>query len=161
MKKLFILSLVSLLFLSTETFAQNYKTAIGVRGGFYNGITVKHFTGASNAIEGLATSRWNGFNLTLLWDWDNQIADVDGLSWFYGIGGHIGTWDNDLNAPWYDPNYNGRYTIIGIDGIIGLEFTIPNAPINFQLDYKPIFDLVGYNGFRGDVGALSIRYAIK
>ncbi|MDH5382724.1 MAG: hypothetical protein OEW75_17850 [Cyclobacteriaceae bacterium] len=163
MKKVAILSAVFLAFLSFEIKAQNYKTAIGIRGGLYNGLTIKHFTGGNKAIEGLLASRWGGFNITGLLEFDNSISDVDGLSWFYGFGGHIGSWGNNKSAYFYDPNQPDtyRYTIIGLDGILGLEFTIPNAPFAFQLDWKPVFNLSGYNGFIGDGGAFSIRYAIK
>lgn len=150
MKKLLMISVLVLLAGMGTLKAQNYNTAIGIRGGLYNGITLKHFTGGNKALEGILVTRWNAFNFTGLLEFDNSIADVDGLSWLYGIGAHIGNYDNVDKVD---------YTVIGVDLILGLEFTIPNAPICFQLDYKPVMNLVGTSGFVGDGGALSIRYA--
>ena len=74
-----------------------------------------------------------------------------------GPGGHIGNVDGNYNR--LDPA--NRITVIGVDAIIGLDFTIPNAPINLQVDYKPGIHLVGWNEPWVDSFAVSIRYAIK
>ena len=162
MRKLVLVTILSLFAFSFQTMAQNYNLGIGIRTGYFNGLTVKKFTGGTTAIEGLLTTRWNGFTIAGLLEFDNAIADVDGLSWFYGFGGHVGFWENNSNAWYYDPDYTGnQHTVIGLDGILGLEWTIPNAPLSFQLDWKPEFHLIGATGFRGDGAALSIRYAIK
>ncbi|MDH5398176.1 MAG: hypothetical protein OEX02_08525 [Cyclobacteriaceae bacterium] len=158
MKKLFFIGLLLLIVGLSDGSAQNYRTAIGFRGGLSNGLTVKHFIGGKAAVEGILATRWNSFNITALYEMDYAIADVNGLSWFWGVGGHIGFWDGST-SPWW--NDNVTHTVIGVDGILGLEFTIPNAPICFQLDYKPGFNLVGYQGYWGDEFAVSIRFAIK
>jgi hypothetical protein len=51
-----------------------------------------------------------------------------------------------------------NYTVIGIDGILGIEYNFEEVPINIGVDWKPAFNLTGYSGFWGDGGALSIRY---
>ena len=50
------------------------------------------------------------------------------------------------------------YTVIGIDGIIGLEYSFTEIPINVSIDWKPVLNIIGYSGFWGDGGALSVRY---
>jgi hypothetical protein len=50
------------------------------------------------------------------------------------------------------------YTVIGVDGILGLEYNFSEVPINISIDWKPAFNLVGYSRFFGDGGALSLRY---
>ena len=57
---------------------------------------------------------------------------------------------------WGEPGT--KYTIIGIDGILGIEYNFEEVPINIGLDWKPAFNLTSYSGFWGDGGALSIRY---
>ncbi len=154
MKKL-ILSFTFLFFLSGVTLAQNYTTGIGLRGGFSNGLTVKHFVSANNALEGILSTRWGGFNVTGLYEIHNYPFAVQGLSWYYGFGAHIGFWDgNDVG--WADDD--GAYTVIGADGVIGLEYNFVEVPINLSLDWKPSLNLIGHSGFWGDGGALSIRY---
>jgi len=140
-------------------FSQEYNTAIGIRGGFAQGLTIKHFIGQQKALEGILATRWGGYSIIGLYEINKPINDADGLSWFYGLGGHIGFWDSADNRGWW-PNDTGQKTVIGFDLIIGLEYTIPNAPINFQLDYKPAFHFVGYQGTGWDGGAFSVRFTL-
>ena len=53
----------ALLLLSASTInAQSYRTGIGARLGFFNGITAKHFVSPNNAVEGILNFRWGGAN---------------------------------------------------------------------------------------------------
>lgn len=154
MKKVFLASTLFLLVVLSAN-AQDYNTGIGVRGGLSNGLTVKHFIESDRAIEGLLSSRWRGFNITGLYEIHAQAFDTPRLNWYYGFGGHIGFWDGYKDHPWFN---DGTYTIIGIDGIIGIEYNIEPIPFNISLDWKPGFNIIGYTGFWGDELALSIRY---
>jgi len=136
--------------------AQDYTTGIGVRGGFYNGLTIKHFISERAAIEGIISSRWKGFNITGLYEIHQQAFDVAHLNWYYGAGGHIGFWKGK-DVSWGD-NREDDYTVVGIDGILGIEYNFQEIPINLSLDWKPTMNIIGYSGFWGDGGALSIRY---
>ncbi len=137
--------------------AQDYNTGIGIRGGFSNGLTVKHFIEPKSAIEGILSTRWNGFIVTGLYEVHNQAFNAERLKWYFGFGGHIGFWNGN-----YDKNYWGdygtSYTVVGIDGILGLEYSFEEVPLNLSLDWKPAFNFVGYSGFWADGGALSLRY---
>lgn len=154
MKKI-ILTLTLVIFISTFGSAQDYNTGVGLRLGFSNGLTVKHFLSQRSAVEGLLATRWRGFEITGLLEVHNQAFDVDRLKWYFGGGAHIGFWNGD-NTHWGDTGTN--YTIIGVDGILGIEYSFSEVPINLSLDWKPAFNLTGYTGFWGDGGALSIRY---
>jgi len=154
MKKLF-LALVLLLTTTLISNAQDYNTGIGFRGGFSNGLTVKHFVSSKDALEGILTSRWHGFNITGLYEIHNQAFDTPGLKWYYGFGGHIGFWDGHYN-PWF--HNSSTYTVIGVDGIIGMEYSFDEVPINLGLDWKPGLNLIGYTGFWADELALSVRF---
>jgi len=134
--------------------AQDYKTGIGLRGGFSQGLTIKHFLGEKAAVEGLFTTRWRGFEITGLYEIHNTAFEVDHLKWYYGAGAHIGFWDG--NSSWGTPGT--AYTVVGIDGILGIEYSFSEAPINIGLDWKPAINFIGYSGFWADGGALSIRY---
>ena len=134
--------------------AQEYTNGIGFRGGLFNGITFKHFTTDNMALEGILSSRWRGFQITGLVEHHKDINDVENLRWFYGYGAHIGFYD----GKYYPYGDELSYTNIGIDGIIGLEYVIPNAPVSLGIDWKPYFNLAGYTGFTGDAGAISIRF---
>ena len=135
--------------------AQDYNTGIGLRAGYWSGLTLKHFINKNAALEGLFDSRWHGFNLTGLYEIHNQAFETDRLNWYYGGGAHIGFYDT-TNKSWNDNS--GNYSIVGIDGILGIEYNFKEVPINLSLDWKPAFNLTGGTGFWGDGGALSIRY---
>jgi len=154
MKNLIFLLLIVLLF-GLESKSQDYNTGIGLRGGWGTGLTVKHFLGDKAAVEGILDSRWRGFSLTGLYEIHNTAFDIDRLNWYYGFGGHIGFW-NGKNVGWADDNNN--YTVIGIDGILGIEYNFDFIPINLSIDWKPALNLAGSSGFWGDGGAISIRY---
>lgn len=135
--------------------AQDYNTGIGVRGGFANGLTIKHFIGSNVALEGIIASRWRGLELTGLFEIHNVAFKAERLKWYYGFGGHVGFWDGKYTH-WGEPE--NTYTVIGVDGILGLEYSFNEIPFNISIDWKPAFNIVGYSGFWGDGGAISFRY---
>ena len=53
-----------LLAITSTISAQSYRTGIGGRVGFFNGITVKHFLNRNNAVEGIMSFRWDGVIIT-------------------------------------------------------------------------------------------------
>jgi hypothetical protein len=48
--------------------------------------------------------------------------------------------------------------VVGLDGILGLEYSFVGIPINISVDWKPAFNFAGHSGFWADGGAISIRY---
>lgn len=134
--------------------AQLYRTGIGARLGAYNGLTVKHFIANDRALEGLLTTRWRGFIVTGLYEFQRSFAEVDGLAWFLGGGAHFGSWSDGYS--YYGKQYNSGI-VIGIDFILGLEYKFQNAPFTISLDYKPAMNIIN-TGWWADGGALSIRY---
>ncbi|WP_162343432.1 hypothetical protein [Cyclobacterium salsum] len=151
---IFVFALMMGLGLLNESRAQTYATGIGLRAGVSNGLTVKHFIQSDVALEGILHSRWRGLVLTGLYEVHKDIREVRGLRWFYGGGAHIGSWNSGNTVK---RDYSGT-TIVGIDGIIGLDFKFADAPINLSLDYKPAFNIINDAGFWGDEVALSIRF---
>jgi hypothetical protein len=134
--------------------AQDYKTGVGLRVGNGIGFTVKHFVNQKATFEGLLLTRWHGFDLTGLYEVHNPAFDVDNMKWYYGGGAHIGFYDGN-DVEWGEPG--STYNVLGIDGIIGLEYTFDEAPINLSIDLKPALNLIGYTGLWAEFG-LSVRY---
>lgn len=153
MKK-FLLTTV-LFCLISFSFAQDYNTGIGLRGGFSNGLTVKHFVSNKAALEGILSTRWHGFEITGLYEIHNRAFNVDRLNWYFGAGAHVGFWDGN-RTKWADEDRS--YTVGGLDGILGIEYNIKAIPLNISLDWKPQLNFIGYSGFWADGGAISIRY---
>jgi hypothetical protein len=155
MKKV-VLTIAILISITFTLKAQNYYTGVGLRGGLSNGITVKHFVSETNAVEGIIASRWGGVLITGLFEFENEF-NTPGLTWFYGAGGHVGIWNTPKNASWWvDGDVSSP--IVGVDGIIGIEYTFDSVPISLSVDWKPAINLIGYTGAWADSGAFSIRY---
>ena len=152
MKKLLII-IILVAAAATAGYSQDYRTAIGLRLGYpANGLTVKHFLNEKNAVEGILATSYNGFVATALYENEHWTGHYPGLNWFWGFGGHIGFWDS---TPYFD-NIGGP--VIGVDFILGLEYTFDEVPINLSLDLVPTVNLIGYSGWGGLKSGLSIRY---
>lgn len=154
MKKIgLILSLVAL---STFSLAQNYKTAVGVKGGYpgYGSINGKHFLNSKTAIEGSIGGGSNTLWLQGLYELNFSLED--GLSWYAGGGANVGffSYKNPLN------NERTNNIMLGLNGIVGLEYTFEDFPLNVALDTGPNILLINSFGFGWGAG-LAVRYAIK
>lgn len=153
-----LLALVIIMASSAFTQAQSYSNAVGLRLGSSNGISFKHFMSEADAVEIIANTRWRGLQITALYERHQGLEISNQLKFYYGAGGHLGVWDNYDNHPWFDDKNNKQYVVVGIDGILGLEYIFKEVPIALSLDWKPEFNLVGYSGiWLGDSG-LSVRY---
>ena len=146
-------------FSSIHLSAQNYETGIGLRFGISNGITLKKFVSSEAAIEGIIALRKKGVGFTGLYEKHATAFDVKELQWYYGFGGHVGFWDD--HRKYSDPIFSeDAETRAGIDGILGLEYTIEEIPFSISMDYHPFVNLIGYNGLQG-TAAVSLRFILK
>ena len=156
---------------SSGSAAGAYTTGIGIRfGGWESGLTVKHFIKKTAAIEGILSTGWHyrGTRITGLYEIQKSINGAGGLSWFYGVGGHLGFYNEsywykgdckngqyEYQGRWY--NCDGTRTTLGIDGIIGLEYFFGEIPFTIGIDIKPSIDLIGWGSRFGD-SAFTARY---
>ncbi len=156
-----ILIVLAIVF-SVSAYSQDYNSAIGLRGGLVNAVTYKFKLNDWSAGEAIASFRYNGLNLIGLYtiqnDWNFEGVP---LQWYYGGGGHIGFVGNTYNGRNRSNgigNEGGVY--VGVDGVIGIEHTFSEFPLNISLDYKPALNLIGYTGWQFDSFSLGIRYVI-
>ena len=154
MRKLLLACIIALSLVSISS-AQDYNTGLGLRVGIYNGLTAKHFLGTKSALEGIISTRWKGIGITGLYELHNSLFNADRLKWYVGGGAHVGFYNGD-NADWGSPGT--KYAVIGLDGILGLEFSFSDIPISLDLDWKPVFNIWGYQGVWADELALAMRY---
>lgn len=161
MKKLFFLFLLLTSIAFTTQAQRNYKGGIGIALGSPSGLNGKLFLGEKAALEAIAGWSFNEYNsstgITLLYQIHNVAFGVEELLWYYGLGGHAGvaTWNQNGN-----PGNEGSTAWVGADLVIGIEYTIPNAPINFSLEAVPSINLLPDTS--PNVGAnLGIRYVFK
>lgn len=152
MKKLrFVLALFAMMAfaqVNAQNTSSSYQTAVGVK--FYPGaISLKHFVNNKGALEGLAYFWKGGVRITGLYELHYPLLQVDGLQWYIGPGAHIG---------FYDEKYYGSTAFIGIDGVLGVDYKIPGAPLNLSLDWNPSFEFGNGAEFQS-WGGLAIRFA--
>ncbi len=150
----------------TPVFRTPYKTSLGIRIGGTSGATVKHFFRPATAVEGILGTFGNGFSLTGLIEKNAQAFDVEGLNWYYGGGAHIAFYNGNryYGVEGRNVHYRDSHDVgIGINGIIGLEYMLPDEiPVAFSLDLKPFIEIDS----DGDVGvapdlALGIKFLIR
>jgi hypothetical protein len=148
---------------------QEYRTGIGARlGGLTSGLTVKHFTNSSSALEGIASFGYRTFVITGLYENHRDISSAPGLKWFYGIGGHVGFfrfWGYYYRVKYDKHGYvyyvgdpGGSSAVAGLDLILGMDYKFNNAPFNVGLDLKPFIDFWSGGPYGYWDGALSVRF---
>jgi hypothetical protein len=142
----------------TAAGSHSYKTGIGLRAGYTPGISVKTFTGAASAFEGIFHLRAKGFILTGLYEFHKRALDTERLHWFYGFGAHIGSFRKEYYKNNHEMDYTENLITVGIDGILGLEYHFLVIPFTLGIDLKPFVDIITPGIGYWD-GALTLRYA--
>ena len=154
MKKAIITTLV--VFIWYGMMAQDYKAAIGFRGGVVQGLTFKAAVGGNTAFDLIVATHYHGLNLTALYEIHSlNIFGVDNLALFYGFGGHVGFYNSNYYRLHWGTYSNGF--VFGVAGVIGVEYTFDEIPINLSVDIVPSFNVVPEFWY-WQRGALSIRY---
>jgi hypothetical protein len=149
MKKIVLstLILLSFLLISSRSNAQSsgdYKTAVGLKfGGYENGLSLKYFTTSDIALEGILGFRSHGVVITGLYEIHQEAFGVHELKFYYGAGAHIGSEGSGVYRTFGGGNqtYNDTHILLGVDGVLGLEYSIPQAPIAISLDLNPRVEL--------------------
>ena len=122
---------------------QDYKTAVGLKfGPFESGVSIKYFPTSDISYEGIIGFKNHGLVLTGLYELNQEAFNVPALKFYYGFGAHIGSVGkgeiDNFNGSEY---YNNNHILLGADGVIGLEYTFPQAPIAISLDLDPRIEL--------------------
>ena len=102
---------------------------------------------------------FRSYRITGLYEKHKNAYDVSGLYWYYGVGAHLAYWNFPGCNTW---KWNGYKWLIvsgpncvnsgvgfGVDGILGMEYLIPDLPITVAIDVKPYieFSTVGTGYF--------------
>lgn len=153
-KHIYALVFTAAIALIGNTAYAQYKNAIGGRAGTAYGITFKTCTKEHTAFDFIlnfrSSTNYSHFRFTGLYEIHQNFADVEGLRWYYGFGGTLG-------SRTYKPT-DDHDLILAADGIIGLDFKFKDAPINLALDWKPAVELSPNTSFNGEGLGLSVRF---
>jgi len=144
MKKVLLSSIISatILLTSQALRAQTYQTALGLKfGGYENGVSLKYFTTKDVSLEGVLGLRSHGVVFTGLYEINQTAFSVAELKFYYGAGAHVGSIGNGQYQGIGTTNYTNNSLLLGADGVVGLEYIIPKAPIAISLDLNPRLEL--------------------
>jgi len=149
------LSCLFLFLLVSVNNAQDYKTGIGIRGGYFNGLTFRHFINPTSAWEAIVDTRWRGTQIIGLYEGYNPAFNTERMKWYVGVGAHVGFWNGKY--PYWGVD-GKHYTVGGVDGIFGFEYNFTKVPISLGFDWKPELNFIGYTGYWDNGGACAVRY---
>ncbi len=130
--------------------AQDYNSAIGIRYNSYSSfggpaISYKHFIKGNGAIEANVSLR-NPAAIGVVYQVHKPFF-TNGLQWYYGGGGYF--------------VFSQPKAGIGAVGVIGLDYTFEEVPLNFSIDLRPELALLPNFGLDINTVGFSIRYVIK
>lgn len=187
MKILRIIILLFVLQISSISFSQSYKSALGLRFGFpsWVGVDFKHNFGSNWAFDaGLGFGdRYLALDLQGLYHF--PISAAPGLRLY--LGGAIDLGAAFLRGGYYykdkhgkihyddDYYYYGNYYysshrtqfVVGLSFLMGIEYTLEKVPLNFSLDFGPRLPISSwfnddyYYGRWFGRGNFAIRYTFK
>jgi len=164
MKKTALLLITAAFFmlLQQKANAQSYKAAAGLKfGGYENGISGKYFLNEATALEGILGIRSHGLVITGLYEYHQIAFNVPELRFYYGAGAHIGAvGDGYYKRYGGEDEYYKSGILLGADGVIGLEYVIPESPIAISLDLNPRLELARGPFFDLAPG-LGLKYTFK
>jgi len=121
--------LLALVITGMELRAQPYMHSVGVRAGYSSGITYKAFRlHRMGAYEGSILYNRHGFNLSALYEHHLEPFRNERFLFFAGGGAFGGDWDEQFS--------------LGVVGVIGMEFTIRDIPLNLAVDWRPMFNII-------------------
>jgi hypothetical protein len=133
------------LFLSGIVNAQNYTRDAGVRVGDFFSATYRQHIEDDLAAEGIMFIGRHGMTITVMKvHFQPALGNIsENLYFQYGYGAHLGFRYTDhykvLNRTYQLEDY--RFTpLLGIDGLIGLEYRFSEFPFLLSVDFRPYFE---------------------
>ena len=142
--------------------AQDYNDAIGAALGTVMGVSYKHKLAQSIMLESTlgGSFRPKGVYFDVLADYYWNIPAIhQNFSIYAGGGMNMGGWGNHFN---HNGTYdNSRFTM-GVTLNAGVDFKIPNTPLDLSFDWRPAIQFVGWeNVWRGNTVAFGVRYCFR
>jgi len=168
------LTIVFIACLSGSVAGQGYESAVGIRFGYPTAVTYKKHFSEKTAVDlfaGFVSSHyWSSFDAGLIiqFHYPIEVANVDNLNWYWGLGGRVSFWNyNDRFYRYYYYRYwdqEDKGTGFGIMGNVGAQYTFDDLPLNVSIDWMPGFMIHGiyyHRGFTGSYGGVTARYVLS
>lgn len=153
MKKVSVLFFSFIFLAGAAANAQTYQTALGAKfyigNGSVGGLNVRHTIAENTALEGSLLFFSGGVGIEGLYEYQGPINGAEGLQYFVGGGAMLGIGTG---------NNKGASFALRLTG--GLDYKIPDAPINVSLGLDPFFYLAPSTGSSLPLG-IGLRYVLK
>ncbi|MDZ7607261.1 MAG: hypothetical protein U5K79_17140 [Cyclobacteriaceae bacterium] len=150
--------------------AQEYKNSAGFRFCKTDGLTYKRFLTTNGAIETMLGFGGydGGMQAYVNYQWYQPVPSTytGYLHFYYGVGGHTGYIRPTRTVDYYEGDQivseTQQYTdyVIGVDGILGVEYRIFTVPMTVGMDIKPFFEYYAlqYTRFRFWDFGFTVKY---
>jgi len=152
-------------FIALELSAQNYTRDGGIRIGDYFSVGFRHFVDDDRAIEAIFSAGRRGAKITVLKEHTRPALGhiSENLYFVYGYGAHAGfRYANRyrvLNRT-YDMEEFRFMPLLGLDGLVAIEYRLTGFPVIMSLDIKPYFEystIQIFNIYLNSIG-FSVKY---
>jgi hypothetical protein len=156
MKKIILLAAFAVLMSIQGTFAQTkYKTSAGLGIDFGDGSTLvgptlKHFFTPNGALQADLLFGSDAVWLGGYYQYHQAIPKANGLNWYLGVGPQFAFGDKDV--------YGDNSTYVFLRPMVGLDFSIPEAPISMSFDWRPMWQLNNDSDFEPARFGVAFRY---
>ncbi len=140
---------------SLTLFGQRYTNSVGLKFASIGSTQIngKHFMNENNALEVSLGGNTNYVWMQGNYLWQSQL--VDELDYYLGAGPGFGI--NSRN-PIIQNSLNDRY-LFGVNGVLGVEYKLPDYPFTFSLESGPYVQLIPTLSLGWNVG-LAARYVL-
>jgi len=106
--------------------AQDYRNAVGIRGGFSSGFTYKQIIKRNYALDIQAIYNEHGFQLNGLYEYQFSPHDKRRVFYYAGAGPYAGNFRDKI--------------ALGASAALGTEFVLRSAPLSFSAEWKPFIN---------------------
>lgn len=157
--------LISIIFIALNVQGQNYTRDVGVRVGDYFTAMGRIHSDDTQALEGMLFIGRKSITIAIMKEhFEPAFGHIsENLYFEYGYGAHFGFRYMDhykiLNRT-YLLEDNKMTPILGLDGLVGLEYRFREFPFLISMDIKPYFEystIQIFSLYLQSVG-LSIKY---
>lgn len=137
-------------YLQAQSGKGSYGNAVGLGIDFGTGATgagigFKHFFNDQDAVEAGLIFFNNTPALGMYYQYNGDIENAGGLKWYVGMGPQF--------------FFGKRTTDIAARAMVGLDFKIPEVPLDFAFDWRPYFRFNNGTEFIAARFGLGIRFA--
>ncbi len=133
-----------LIFFCVKSYSQNYTRDVGIRIGDGFFASYRQYYDEGKAVEGFAGFSKRGFRIIALKEYFKPVAvnRTSNMNLVYGFGIHAGvSYTNKFTflhrVYYHDWKWTPQF---GFDGIVGLEYAVPDLPLIFCTAFQPYFE---------------------